>query len=314
MIVRRISHLRYLALAVENYEEELEFLSTSWGLSIAHVDEAHEVTYLGAEGSPEPFSVRLRKGEKRIDLIAYGAHSRSDVDALHAELLQAQVQIVFAPKVLDSPGGGYGFRFYDVDGRTIEVSAEVTLKQNRKINPREPVPIKLSHVVVNSTDMQRTADFYIKHLGFAISDTLMSQKMGNLMHFMRCNNAHHSFAVAQGPHFSLHHASFEMRGVEEWMRGSGKILRSGARMVWGPGRHNAGDNTFAYFLDPAGNTLEYTTELATIDDEDTWHPSRLDVNDVTTQDQWGTANEMNELVARESFNDPDRGLFIAPPV
>lgn len=252
MTVRRISHLRYLALAVENYEEELEFLSTSWGLSIAHVDEAHEVTYLGAEGSPEPFSVRLRKGEKRIDLIAYGAHSRSDVDALHAELLQAQVQIVFAPKVLDSPGGGYGFRFYDVDGRTIEVSAEVTLKQNRKINPREPVPVKLSHVVVNSTDMQRTADFYIKHLGFAISDTLMSQKMGNLMHFMRCNNAHHSFAVAQGPHFSLHHASFEMRGVEEWMRGSGKILRSGARMVWGPGRHNAGGQYLRLLPRPGG--------------------------------------------------------------
>jgi hypothetical protein len=138
--------------------------------------------------------------------------------------------------------------------------------------------------------------------------------MGDLMNFMRCNNAHHSFAIAQGPHASLHHASFEMRGVEEWMRGSGKILRSGARMVWGPGRHNAGDNTFAYFLDPAGNTLEYTTELAIIEDEDLWHPSKLDVNLVTTQDQWGTANEMSELVARESFNDVDRGLFVAPPV
>jgi hypothetical protein len=32
------------------------------------------------------------------------------------------------------------------------------------------------------------------------------------------------------------------------------------------------------------------------------------------QDQWGTANPMNELVAKESFNDPDPGLFTAPPV
>jgi len=202
----------------------------------------------------------------------------------------------------------------DVDGRTVEVSTGVELRESRRINEREPVPVKLSHVVVNTPDLPRTTQWYIDHLDFAISDTLYSPKMGDLMNFMRCNNAHHSFAVAQGPHFSLHHASFEMRGVEEWMRGAGKILRSGARMVWGPGRHNAGDNTFAYFLDPAGNTLEYTTELATIDDEDTWHPSRLDVNDVTTQDQWGTANEMNELVARESFNDPDLGLFVAPPV
>jgi hypothetical protein len=31
-------------------------------------------------------------------------------------------------------------------------------------------------------------------------------------------------------------------------------------------------------------------------------------------DQWGTANQMNEFVARKSFNDPDRGMFVAPPV
>lgn len=314
MTSRQISHLRYLGLAVENFDEELNFLTTHWGLSVRHFDDENSTAYLGAEGSPEPFVFRLRKGEKRIDLISFGAHTVKDVDDLHAKLSTDGVQIVHEPQALTSPGGGYGFRFFDVDGRTIEISTDVVLHENRKINPREPIPVKLSHVVVNTTNIKKTTDFYIRHLNFDISDTLMSQSMGDLMNFMRCNNAHHSLAIAQGPHVSLHHASFEMRGVEEWMRGAGKILRSGARMVWGPGRHNAGDNTFAYFLDPAGNTLEYTTELATIDDEDLWHPSKLDVNDVTTQDQWGTANEMNELVARESFNDPDRGLFIAPPL
>lgn len=28
----------------------------------------------------------------------------------------------------------------------------------------------------------------------------------------------------------------------------------------------------------------------------------------------GTANSMNEFVAQRSFNDPDQGLFTAPPV
>ena len=31
-------------------------------------------------------------------------------------------------------------------------------------------------------------------------------------------------------------------------------------------------------------------------------------------DQWGTANPMNEMVAKESFNDVDHGVFVAPPV
>jgi len=85
-------------------------------------------------------------------------------------------------------------------------------------------------------------------------------------------------------------------------------------MVCGLGRHNAGDNTFAYFIDPAGNTVEYTTELATIEDEDAWEPHKLNIREVSTQDQWGTANPMSEFVARESFNDVDHGLFVAPPL
>ncbi|MFT4123081.1 MAG: VOC family protein [Microbacteriaceae bacterium] len=309
---RLISHLRYLAIAVENFDEEHEFLTRHWSLTEVHRD--GDVAYLAAEGSPEPYVMRLRRGEKRIDLISYGAADRADVEALHERLSAAGVQFVHGPQELDQFGGGYGIRFFDCDGRTIEVSTGVTLREHRKIEEREPVPVKLSHVVVNSTDLERTRQWYEDNLDFAVSDTLYSPVMGNLMHFMRCNNFHHSFAIAAGPHPSLHHASFEMRGVEEWMRGAGKILRSGARMVWGPGRHNAGDNTFAYFLDPAGNTFEYTTELAYIQDEDSWHPHLLDVNATTTQDQWGTANEMSELVARESFNDVDRGLFVAPPV
>ena len=312
MTQRLISHLRYLALAVEDFDTEHEFLTKHW--SLTEVARVGDVAYLAAEGSPEQYVIRLRRGTKRIDLVSFGAMTAADVDTLYARLVEQGVQFIHPPQALTQPGGGYGMRFFDLDGRTIEVSSDVAIRENRKINPREPVPVKLSHVVVNTTNLAATTQWYIDHLEFALSDTLFSQQMGDLMNFMRCNNAHHSFAIAQGPHASLHHASFEMRGIEEWMRGAGKILRSGARMVWGPGRHNAGDNTFAYFLDPAGNTLEYTTELATIDDEDAWHPSKLDVNLVSTQDQWGTANEMSELVARESFNDVDRGLFVAPPV
>ena len=79
MSVRQLSHLRYLALATPKYEEQLEFMTKHWGLTA--VQEDGNVAYLAAEGSPEPFSVRLRRGEKRVDLVAFGAHTRADVDA-----------------------------------------------------------------------------------------------------------------------------------------------------------------------------------------------------------------------------------------
>ncbi len=98
--------------------------------------------------------------------------------------------------------------------------------------------------------------------------------MGEVMHFMRISSRHHSMAIAQGPHTALHHVSFEMRGIDEYMRGSGRVIRAGFKKIWGPGRHMAGDNTFTYFLDPHGNTVEYTTELENLD-EDTLAPPRL---------------------------------------
>ena len=42
--------------------------------------------------------------------------------------------------------------------------------------------------------------------------------------------------------------------------------------------------------------------------------SGSDFSDDAVSDQWGTANAMNEFVARKSFNDPDKGVFVAPPV
>ena len=105
-----------------------------------------------------------------------------------------------------------------------------------------------------------------------------------------------------------------MRGIDEYMRGTGRLMRAGCREDLGTGPAPAGNNTFSYFLDPNGNTMEYTTELEVLD-EDTWHPHLYDFSDPEITDQWGTANAMNEFVSqRRSFNDVDKGLFVAPPV
>jgi catechol 2,3-dioxygenase-like lactoylglutathione lyase family enzyme len=309
---RLITHLRHVDLAVPDYDKQFEFYTTMWGLEPTVTDDG--IAFLAAAGSPEQYSVRLRHAtEKRLDLIAFGAATPADVDAMAAQLGADGVQLVSEPGKMQTPGGGYGFRFFDNDGRTVEVSADVEVRAHRKVEAGEAVPVKLSHVVINSPDPEATVAFYSKHLQFALSDTLMHPRMGEMMWFLRTNRYHHSLAVARGPHVALHHTSFEMRGIDEYMRGTGRLLRAGVEKVWGPGRHLAGNNTFSYFLDPHGNTIEYTTELEQLD-EDTWHPHLYDFSDPMVSDQWGTANPMNEFVARQSFNDPDRGVFVAPPV
>jgi catechol 2,3-dioxygenase-like lactoylglutathione lyase family enzyme len=312
MTDRLITHLRHVDLAVPDFAKQRAFYTDLWGLTPVAEDEG--IVFLAAEGSPEQYVVRLREDtDKRLDLISYGTASTADVDTLAERLGTAGVRLVTEPGRLQTAGGGYGFRFFDVDGRTVEISADVENRVHRKIEASESIPVRLSHVVINSPDVDRTQAFYEQHLGFALSDTLVHPRVGDLMKFMRCNPQHHSLAIAKAPHTSVHHVSFEMRGLDEYLRGTGRLLRAGTRMIWGPGRHLAGDNTFSYFVDPHGNTVEYTTELELLD-EDRWHPGLHDVTDPNVQDQWGTANPFDELIGRETFNDPDPGCFTAPPV
>ena len=306
-----ITHLRHIDLAVPDFDRQRAFLSDVWGVTEVAKDTG--IAFYAAEGSPEQYVVRIRAArDKRTDLVAFGAAGVPEVDALAERLIAANVPIVAEPAPLDTPGAGYGVRFFDPDGRVVEVSADVATRAHRHVEEREPVPVRLSHVVVNSTDPAALRAFYETHLGFRLSDTLVSRHLGDLMYFLRCNPLHHSFAIARGPHASLHHASFELRGIDEYMRATGRALRAGTYLSWGPGRHLAGDNTFSYFHDPHGNTVEYTTALAVLD-EDAWHPSRHDVDNPITQDQWGTAAPMSERIAREQFNDPDP-VFSAPPI
>ena len=147
---RLLTHLRHVDLAVPDYDKQLDFYAGIWGLT--KVAEDSGIAFLAAEGSPEQYVVRLRKAdEKRLDLISFGAATPADVDTL-AEQLGARRRPARSPSraSCETPGGGYGFRFFDIDGRTVEVSADVAARQHRKIEERESIPVKLSHVVLNS--------------------------------------------------------------------------------------------------------------------------------------------------------------------
>jgi catechol 2,3-dioxygenase-like lactoylglutathione lyase family enzyme len=307
-----ITHLRHVDLAVPDFDAQHAFYTGPWGLTEVAGD--GDLSFLAAEGSTEPYVVRVRRSnDKRVDLLAFGAVDGASVDDLAARLGGGGVKLISEPGALDTPGGGYGFRFFDGDGRTLEVSCDVEERVAREIEPLESIPVNLSHVVLNSPNPEETVAWYLRHLSLVVSDQLTSAHLGDLMWFLRCDRFHHRMAVVRAPHASLHHVSFAMRGIEENLFGTGRVLRAGFERIWGPGKHLAGQNMFNYFLDPNGNTMEYTTEVEEID-EATWEPHVYDLGEPQVADQWGTANSMGPDVAMKSVNDPDRGLFVAPPV
>jgi len=144
-------------------------------------------------------------------------------------------------------------------------------------------PVRLAHVNLNSVDVDTSAAFYEKALGFRLTDR------SKAMAFVRCNGDHHAVVIAEAPVNGLNHVAFLMPDLESVMRGAGRLIDAGFPIAWGVGRHGPGDNVFAYFIDPAGFVIEYTAEVLQVDDsyvvrgpgEWTWPPGRTD--------HWGIA-------------------------
>jgi catechol 2,3-dioxygenase-like lactoylglutathione lyase family enzyme len=300
-----ITGLRNIGLGVENFGEALAFYTNLWGLSVAAEDDG--IAYLASPVDPAAYVLRLRYvAAKRLDLIALSAASRADVDALAVQLASAGIKIDRDPQDLTTPGGGYGFRFFDCDGRLVEVSADVA-PRTLGDTALKGAPVNLSHVVLNTTDVNATRTFYQTHLGFKLSDWLEDR-----MCFLRCaGSKHHIIAISQGPHVALNHVAYDMGNLDAQMRGAGRLVRAGRKMIWGPGRHFLGDNSFSYFIDPAGNVCEYTADLEDVDDA-SWEPRRLGMAP-EFQDQWGTGGLVTDSMIPAQFNTPDQGLWQSCP-
>lgn len=274
----RVSDVRFIAYAVPDLEAERRFYVDTWGLT--EVASEDGLVYLAAPGSPEKFAVRLRQAaERSVELVGWAAETRADVDALYAHLSAMGAKIISAPSDLTGLGGGYGFRVFDLDGHALEISAEVERGPSRSLTRNEALPIKISHVVFHTPKVTAAVEWYEKALGFRVSDWL-----GDFMCFLRCNSWHHRLAFVPGPP-ALNHVAYDVPSVDAMMRGVAKLRRAERDVVWGPGRHTAGDNTFSYFISPGEFVVEYTSELVEVDDE-TW-VATVHKPSVEIMDQWG---------------------------
>jgi catechol 2,3-dioxygenase-like lactoylglutathione lyase family enzyme len=297
-----VTDLLFVALAVPDLAAERAFFGETWGLT--EVGEQDGKVYFAAEGSACPYVIRLRQdAERKTDLIGFSAASRADVDALFTQVQAAGCRIISEPGPAEGPAGGYAFRFFDQDGRAIEVISDTTPRAFRSLEKGEAIPTGLSHIVLHTPEPAKLVKFYEDVLGFRLSDWI-----GTFMAFLRCNAVHHRLAVLPGPP-ALNHVAFDVSSVDEMMRGLARMHEKGVTLSWGPGRHTAGNNTFTYYLTPNGNAVEYTSDLEEVD-EASWQPTIYEFSPSIT-DQWGTGRIIPGNVPHAEIA-PDKGLWQVP--
>jgi catechol-2,3-dioxygenase len=240
--------LQSVDLSVADVEGTARFFETVWGLTAMQSGGA--VRLRGTAGLP--YLVSLEQGEPAILAITFcGAEREREVRGPEGELYRFVVQ------------------------------------QNETALPAHPDrPTALSHVVLNSADVDAAERFAVAELGFKVSDRT------KVMTFVRCNRKHHCIAYARAGYASLNHIAFDMPGLDSVMRGIGRLRDAGYPVVWGPGRHGPGNNVFGYFIGPHGGVVEYTAEVSEVGNDYRvggpadwqWPPGRIDHWGVSTKD------------------------------
>jgi catechol 2,3-dioxygenase-like lactoylglutathione lyase family enzyme len=269
--------LRSIELVLPRAAEAAAFLTDIWGMAPAEIrDGTH---YLRGSGG-NPYLVALAEGTDEFVRSTTFTCSEEALAALRARVEASGLN--FTPTASRDPGGGEGIVVELPEGellRFLTGTSEVAPIEGRDL------PVKLTHVVLNSADAEASARVAEEVLGFRVSDRTKG------MVFVRCNESHHSTAFARAGFSSLNHIAFEMEDVDAVMRGIGRLRDHDLAPAWGPGRHGPGANVFAYFIAPFGPVVEFSTAVDKVDEdykagnpEDwTWPEGRID--------QWGISNK-----------------------
>lgn len=293
----RMGHLRGIVMRAPGMTETADFYTDLWGLEIAHSEPG--IVYLHGTGA-EPFLYGLKDDDTYgIEYIHFGQPDRATVDAFHRQVVARGATVLGDPAPIDGPFGGYGFEILDPDNRRLRVTADVAMRQ---AEDKYAYPRKVSHVVLNTADMEGVQAWYERVLGFRASDYSADQ-----MVFMRCITDHHSIALVRNKYPAVNHVAFEMPGIDSFMRGIGRMKQKGQVPSWGPGRHGPGDNPFAYFVSPSGFVIEFTAELQQID-EATHEAKVWSRNDPESMDRWMTAGPPTPAQRMVMAGRPDPGF------
>ncbi len=254
----KVTNLSGIELAVYDLKESAEFYKKAWALE--EVARDGDTLYMRASGHDHHILTLHERPKAGMVAVNFAAPDRAAVEALHARAKAWGVELISAPHELPAiAGGGYGFEVKSPEGHLLKIASGVARHENAIGDPSRPTV--LNHVVMNSVDMETQMKFFFEVLGFKFSDC------NGFMNFIRCSANHHAIAFAKSNGPSLNHAAFEMKDFNSLMAGVGRMRMNDQEVGWGVGRHaGPGRNIFAYFVDPNGYTIEYTTDVDQVDD------------------------------------------------
>lgn len=249
----RFARLGYCRLRCPDLDKSVAFYRDIVGL----LDSAGTGETRWMRCSAKPYDLILETGdESGLSGVGYEVESVAELERGFAHLAARGHQPVWADAAhcadyqveralcLRDPVTGMALEFYAGQAEAVTPFAGALTKI-----------AQLGHVVINVTDLGAAHDFWANQLGFAVSDHVAGVAI-----WLRAwpNPLHHSLALLQGDRNTLHHINFMVSDIDDIGAAMNRLKAADVPIVFGPGRHLPSTSIFLYFLDPDGNSTEFS--------------------------------------------------------
>lgn len=155
--------------------------------------------------------------------------------------------------------------FQTSEGLVFEVHTPMPEDRSARYHGPGARPACLDHINFTAEDPEKWSREMEKSCGFLLSE----RTTGYEVSWMRAaDGRHHTVAAVKSHAGGLHHLSWEFNAFQDMKSVSDSLIPEERRLVWGPGRHGAGDNIFLYFRDSADFLVECIAEMELIHDDD----------------------------------------------
>lgn len=150
-------------------------------------------------------------------------------------------------------------------------------------------PRRLDHANLLSPNPEATRAQLTAICGMKLSERMVNDALSWMY---GGNRQHHIIGVVKSHAPGLHHYSFEFPEFNMYCRLGDILDRFDRQLMWGPGRHRPGDNTYAYYLDSSGCMVECSGPMSVVADDEGFEP-RIITNlarpgNVRDMNVWGT--------------------------
>lgn len=250
------------------------------------VDAGHADAF-GIKIDDRPYRVHVRRAEARQGL-AFSGWELPDGPALDqaaGELESEGFAVEWASRRDRDERKVRGLvRTTDPAGNPVELFWGPILGHRRFVSPTGVSgfvtgDMGLGHIVLGVPDVEETADFYVRVMGFRVSDYWRPGPTDVV--FTRCNPRHHSLALVAAPEPALYHFMLEARSLDDVGHTLDRLRDGGTPLTMGLGRHTNDRMVSFYCTSPSGFDVEFGCGGLRIDDA-TWS-----VTEITRPSSWG---------------------------